>query len=1066
MSQKLGFYLVLGGFLIAAQGMAQTTSGTISGTLFDETGAVLPGVTVTVTHLETGEKRTVLSDDAGRYRVPQLALGDYEVKAELSGFKTAVRRGVTLTVRREAIVDVTLNVGEVSEQLVVTGEAPLVETRSSALSGLVDDRAIRDLPLNGRSFDNLITLHAGSVLYGNRERLIGAGPGNYFSVSGLRPAMNRFTLDGTEYNGASAVSTTPGGVSGQTLGIDAIREFEVLRNVYSSEFGKRGGAQVNVVTKSGTNEFHGTAFAFHRNDNLDARNFFDATSDPPEFKRNSYGAFAGGPILKNKTFFFGGYEGFRERLGLTLLGIVPDENARRGLLPDPARPGQFRNVGVAPSVRPFLDALYPLPNGRNFGDGTAEIFSSPKSVVDEDYWTSRMDHNFSESDSLFGRYTFDDGSLVQADTRGGNPWVGLTMVTRAQVLTLEEKHIFSSNLLNVFRFGYNRAKIVSDEGSLIKVPAGLTFIEGREIGRIRIGGGTGRAQSAISDAGNSGTVHNLFIIKNQFTFFDQLNLTRGPHSFKIGTEIQRIQSNEDEVTNRRGEMFFTSLEDFLRAAPSQFAAVEGASAAKSWRHTLVGIFFQDDVRARNNLTLNLGLRYEFLTKLKDSRNGGQSSNFLKAPTSRGSIPLTQPLVGETPFVENNSLRAFGPRVGLAWDPFNDGKTSVRAGFGIFYDQLDNLGFILDANPPFVLSREIPSPPFPRPFEASGVARLATPRGIQQDADIPTVLQYNLTLQREVTRDTVFSAGYVGSRSYHMVRNSTPNTPFPEFLPDGRKFFPVGAPRRNPALATGSAYWLTDANSSYHSLQLEVTKRMSRGIRYKAAYTLGKNLDNAAGKISEEAQGGANQGQDPDDVKSERGLSSWDVTHNFTFNLTYDLPLGPGRAALSDLTGFAEKLLAGWQVSGITNFSTGVPATARVGFNRSRNGITLGPDRPDLLSGASNNPGLGSPVQWFDPTVFLLPQAGTLGNVARNTIRLDGLATVDLSLFKNAAIRSISEDLNLQFRAEFFNLFNHVNFGVPDMLLFSADGTRRGAAGRIRRTVTSSRQIQLGLKIIF
>ena len=1041
--------------------LAQTTTATISGRAVDQSGAVMPGVSVTLSHLETGETRTTLTDDAGRYRVPQLALGEYEVRAELSGFKTVVRSGITLTVRREAVVELVLEVGSVIETVEVTGEAPLVNTRNAVLSGLVDDRAIAELPLNGRSFDNLITLSAGTFFHQNRERLIGAGPGNYFSVSGLQPAMNRFTLDGTEYSGVSAVSTTPGGVSGQTLGLDAIREFEVLKNSYSAEFGKRGGAQINIITKSGANRFHGSAFEFLRNDNLDARNFFDRDpnnplerSDPPEFKRNSFGGTLGGPIVTNKTFFFGAYEGFREREGLTLIGIVPDENARMGLLPDPDNPGQFRDVGVAPAVRPFLDALYPLPNGRNFGDGTAEILSSPASAINEDFFTARIDHNFSDRDFLFGRYTFDDGDLVRPDTRGGNPFVGLTMVNRNQVFTLEETHIFSPTVINVFRFGFTRSRLFSDEGSLIDIPPALTFVEGREMGRLRIGGGTGRAQSALSDAGNSGVVHDTALVSNKFTYYDQLNISRGSHSITAGTEIQRIQENPSWSLTFRGSMFFTSLENFLLGMPAEFNAPVAGAFGKSLRHTLFGFFLQDDVNMTRNLTLNLGIRYEFLTTIKDSREGGKTANWLRVASPRGPLLETTPRVSPSAFTENNSLKGVAPRIGLAWDPFGAGKTSVRAGFGLFYDQLDNLGFVHRGvpEPPFTLARRFVNPPFPRPFEVPGVIPTVSPNGIDDKADVPTIVQYSFTIQHEITPATVFTIGYVGSSGYHIIRNTTPNSVFPEFLPDGRKFFPAGAPRRNPELG-GGGMWLTDANSSYNSLQLELTQRATAGLRFKAAYTYSKNIDTNAGKITEETPGGANQPMDPDDIKRERSLASWDVPHNLAFNFTYDLPLGQG-------------LLGGWQLTGIATVTAGPPVTPRNGFNNSRNRGRRDAGRPNLLPGADSNPALGSPDKWFDPTVFSLPDAGTYGNLGRNTLRMDGGANLDFSIFKNTAIPSISEDFNVQLRAEFFNIFNHAQFGVPDLLLFTPGGGRRGAAGQVRRTVTTSRQIQFGLKFIF
>src|SRR3989454_953640 len=441
----------------------QTTAGTIFGVVSDESGARLPGVTVTITHLGTGIVRTVTTDEAGRYRAPSLGLGNYEVKAELTGFRTAARSGIQLTVAAEVVVNLALSVGTVTEQVNVTGDAPLVEITSATLSGLVDDKKIRDLPLNGRSFEQLAFLQPGVTPYFRGRRETDQGEGVKMSVSGSRVDSNSFLMDGTNINDQS--NNTPGSASGNLLGVEMLREFRVLTGAYSAEYGRYSGGIITAVSKSGGNEFHGNVYEFHRNDNLDARNFFDRKSTPddprlPEFKRNQFGATIGGPVVRDRTFFFGGYEGFRQGKGESRVAFVPNADAHRGILPCPRiipaggftgsqvpcnTPGTSTySVNISPSVKPYLD-LYPLPNGADFGDGTARVCGDTGRPVDEDYTTGRMDHNFSNADSFFVRYTFD--RAVQASpTQYTN--VALDAQTKNQYVTLLETRIFSPLVIN------------------------------------------------------------------------------------------------------------------------------------------------------------------------------------------------------------------------------------------------------------------------------------------------------------------------------------------------------------------------------------------------------------------------------------------------------------------------------------------------------------------------------------------------------------------------------------------------------------------------------------------
>ncbi len=1065
---------------------AQTTNAIISGTVSDETGGVLPGVGVTVINTETGISRDTVTDDSRRYSIAQLALGGYEVRADLPGFRTTVRSGITLTVGREAVVNITLSVGDITEEVVVSGEAPMVETTTSAIGGLVDDKKIRDLPLNGRNFAQLALLQTGVAFYNSESSSAISGSGMKFSVNGGRPNTNNFMLDGM--NMADAGNSTPGGATGQSLGVEAIREFSVLTNTYSAAYGRNSGGIINIVTKSGTNNWHGSVFEFHRNSALDARNFFDRDpenplerSDPPSFKRNQFGVSIGGPIRQDSTFIFFNYEGLRESKGLTYVSVTPNANARLGLLPvfdqDGNPSGELRDVGLHPEVPMYLD-LYPLPNGDDLGDGTGELFSSPNQPTDEDYFTVRLDHQFSSADSLFVRYSFDEGTLLTPDALGA---YGEDHFSRTQLITIQEKHIFSPVLINTATVGYNRAFLDFKTSAVSAAAAdpALEFIPGRGFGRLTVG------QSIFNRGALPllGTVAPAKSAYNTYQFADDLRWTKGNHSIQMGGNVSALQNNVELLGfATSGFYIFGGLEQLLQGRATLFfgtpltnihpdtGEVVNNDRNRGFRQVNYGFYIQDDFKVRPSLTLNLGLRYEGMTTV--SEVNGRESNFLD--------PLDSAWTTGVPIFNNPGRKAFQPRIGVAWDVTGDGKTALRAGAGIFHDILIGVNYIESGGWTFPWSGFInkfllfsPTSSFPRPLEAFPDAFTPIAIHLNPDVKYPTRLHFNLNIQRELMADTTLTLAYVGSKSTHLTRRADFNPANATFCPcaddpltpgfdestlvPGTKFFPGGSRRRNPNLDLNQTT-VTDANGTYHSFQLGLNRRFSSGFQYQASYTLSKALDDGSQQLGSEGRSAPQNATQWDNRKAGRSFSNWDVRNNFSFNFTWDLPFGSGS------TGAARQLASGWTISSILTFTDGPPFTLTTGANFSRDATNNSAEFVKQAPGGSNNPVLGEdPTEWFDPTAFVPPERGTYGDVARNTVRAPGFSSVDFSVVKLFPIR---EEMSFQFRAEFFNLFNRPNWGRPNALLFNTSGGRLGSAGRIVDTVSTSRQLQFALKFLF
>ncbi|MBI4456645.1 MAG: TonB-dependent receptor [Acidobacteria bacterium] len=1016
--------------------VAQTTTATISGTVKDDTGAVLPGVSVTIKHLDTGRTRAVISDDAGRYHGPNLELGNYEVQAELAGFQTAVRSGIKLSVGQEAVLDFVMKVGQISERVVVSEEAPLVQTTSSTLTGLVDDKKIRDLPLNGRDFSQLATLQAGVYSPPSMGQTINAifGAGPRVSISGARPNQNNFLLDGSDVQ--DVMGRTPAGVSGTTLGVETVREFTVLTSIYSAEYGKVAGGVINAVTKSGTNELHGSAFEFLRNDNLDARNFFDRAK--PEFKRNQFGFTLGGPIRKDHTFFFGSYEGLRDRLGLTRIENVLTAEGRKGNFPG------GRTIPINPRVRPYLD-LYPLPNGRDFGDGRAEFIRGITQPTDEDYFLIKVDHSFSASDSMFVRYSFDDSSIIVERPFPGFQDIGQT---RRQFTTIEERKVISAALLNEFRFSFNRNIYGTVSKQTITLDPALSFVPGQPLGGLVVSGLSSHGYSRLSDR---------VLTQNLYEYIDNVSYNKGRHSLRFGGQIKRIHYNTVSAFSQRGEWRFTSVESFLRGTPfSLDIMVPGSDTVRGWRMVYFGTYIQDDVKVTPTFTLNLGLRYEFTTE--PTEVNGKVANLVNPLTDKAVSILNR-------FYENPCLKCLAPRLGFAWDVFGNGKTALRGGFGIFYNVLLPVDWIFSATnlPPFFQRPLLDNPPgFPSGPEA--LAGVAIPPffidAIDISPSLPYTLKYNLNVQREILPDLVLTLGYAGSKTVHAGREQNVNIRRFEVLPDGRKFFPLGSPRFNPTFGV-IARKVFDTKAAYNGLQISANKRFSHGFQFQVSYTFSKTMDETSGQTGGGEVPGTSVGtMDPHDRSRDYALAGFHVTNTATFNFSYDLPIGAA--------GAWDKLVGGWQLNGIVTLADGNPVLLGISIDRSRASNltpTNSAERASLRPGGNNNPFRDrNPDNYWDGSQFELQEAGFFGNLGRNTGIIPGVANLDFSLVKNIAF---DEQRRLQFRSEFFNIFNRANFGTPSTAVFQdASGIPSRTFGRITNTTTTARQIQLGLKFLF
>jgi hypothetical protein len=1071
---------------------AQVRTATISGTVADSSGAVLVGARIEVKNLGTGITQSAITDSQGRYNILDLPVGEYEIRASATGFQTVVRTGITLTVGSQPVADLTLSPGATTETITVVGEAAQVETRTAAVSSLITPTQMRDLPLNGRNFTALLTLAPGVQTVpqspaGGGGSATFYGQGTNYSVSGSRPVGQSFLLDNTELQGFFNHGAGSS-VTGNSLGVEAILEFRVLTNTYSAEYGGTG-AVVNAVSRSGANTLHGSAFEFLRNSVFDAKNYFDdPVADIPTFRRNQFGGALGGPIKEDKFFFFGTYEGLRQSQGQTGRQFVPNANVHQGILPCAALNNTAGctastpdiNFGVPNPNDPNPDKaliarildLYPLPNasaapglpagadlldaeGRRTGVG---LFTSiADEIINEDYVLGRMDYTFSQKDSLFGRYIINRAfRRIPFPLSELDRWPEVDN-TKNQFFTIEEKRIFSPKVVNSIRFSFTRTH---ERGRTDGSTAPLQIIgAGRQDGAIFATGALG----PITPIGASGTVP-FFLVQNKFTVGDDLILNSGSHSLKMGVAVTRVQTNLSAPAYVGGNFTFGTLENFLNGTPINMLGMAPPSpdfsTARYFREIDFFPYIQDDWKVTPRLTLNLGLRYAFATNAKGA--GGIPLNVILDPLTSTGFTQVERVLASNPNVWN-----LDPRIGLAWDPFKDHKTSIRAGFGIFHEPVAPRTYA----PAFYLAPPsgatiLINPRLSAPYSATS-ANYTAFAGLNYSTDTsPYVMQYNLTIQRELPGSFIASVGYNGSSGVHLFSIRDQNLPLGtpgRTGPPGTPSNPFSGTATNPNFGSLNNV-APSSHSTYHSLQTSLNRQFSQGFVLGTSYTWSKCIDDGS------TSSGLEQGAFPItyalNQAYDRGLCAFDIKHSFSTNAIYSLPFRGNR--------FVE----GWQLSGILRAYGGTPINIQTGYTFPTRSSLFGiaGDRPNYSNAPGCNPDrvIGDPNQWFDPACYEPQPEGTLGNVPRHSIRGPGFFNFDFAMLKNT---KVSERLDIQFRTEVFNATNHPNFQIPESFTLytgSALGLRAPGSeptvspnvGRFLNTVNSSRQIQFGLKFIF
>jgi hypothetical protein len=1006
------------------------TAATLVGVVQDAQGGRLPGATIRLRDIATGATRELVSDAEGRFAAAPLSAGEYELRASLDGFRPLLQTGLRLTVGERAGVTLTLQVGT-AEEVTVQGTTGL-STQTGDLSYLTDQRTIEEIPVNGRNYTDLVQLLPGVTVFPNRDNGSVVAHGLAMSVNGQNPRTNTYLLDGTLQN--DFTNGPAGSAAGTALGMETIREFRVAVNSYSAEYGRSAGGQVNVLTKSGSNRLGGTAFWFHRNDALDARNYFDEDAKP-EFWRHQTGGTLGGPLRADRVFFFGGFEGLYENLGRTIVTTVPDDDARRGVLPT-------GTVAISPTTLPYL-LEFPIANGPARGGLAQHRFNFDQRLT-QHFLQGRVDAVPSAGSQIFVRYTLDDASQALPTDY---PQFPRAFVSTNQFLTTEYRRALSASTFGTARFGFSRTRIAQTVESNT-TQAVSPFVPGQPtMGAIDIGGLPRFGPQLSAD-----------LVLEQDVFSGQVDVThaRGRHLLKAGGLVERYAATEFNPTFSRGVYRFASLQAFLAGTAASFIGLTPAGDVnRGWDWTLAGGYVQDDWSATRDLTVNAGLRLEAATVPVDPRD-------VNMPDLRAPAPTVGPLY-------QNPGATVSPRVGAAWNVGGGGRTTLRGGYGLYYTLNNQQDLIVTVtNPPATPRVVIANPSFPvPPFERAGGVSV---RPIQYDIDYPRVHVWNANVQRTLPDGWVATVGVAGARGRHLWRNADVNVPAPAILADGTPFWAAGLARPNPAF---SAIELksSDGDSWYQALILEAHRRWSRGLQVQTSYTWSRSEDTTQNATFFSDSTTSSVSAMPEVIADyNKGLSDFHAEHSFVASAIWQIPSRLERGTVLGA------LLNDWQVAAIVRMRTGNPVTAFIQTNRSRSlwapslGPGTGPDRPSYaFDRAPENAVTGDPNRWFDPTAFVLPPIGTLGTAGRNDLIGPDQRTTDVAFAKSIPWSRLGGAGQIQLRIEVFNLFNRVNFGPPSLVAFSGMGTETAplaSFGQIRTTTTSARQMQIGVRVVF
>ncbi len=1034
---------------ISAPGRAQVVGAFLTGSVIDPSGAAVSNAQVTLRNLATGVVTQATTNNAGIYSVPNLLPGEYEVSAHAPGLTPKQRARLTLTVGENQVLNLELQLATAASTVEVSADASLVELGSASVTQVVNGHTARELPLNGRDWTQLATLEPGVSAIRTQPDANGLnnrgnrGFGGQLTISGARPQQNNYRLDGISIN--DYANSSPGSTAGLSLGAESIAEFSVVSSNYSAAYGLTSGGVVNAMTRAGTNGFHGSAYEFIRNDAMDARGFFDSTKLP--FRRNQFGAAAGAPIVKNKTFFFVNFEGLRQSLTTTTIDTMPTIAARSGQLGSGA-------VKVDPAAQRYL-GLWALPNGAITGDVGIYSFAG-KSILPENFGTVRIDHTVSSSDSLHGTYLIDSGSTTQPDAAN---LVSNRNETKRQVGAIEETHVFGPSLVNTARFGANRVVAATLNTAPGANPLGadpsLGIAPGLYAPAIQVTGLT-----SLSGGLNGTSFGNYWFTTWQF--YDDAFWTIGKHSLKFGFSTERIDSNFRLAANPDGVFRFNSFSDFLTNKPASLQFQYGILTPRGARQSIFGGYFEDDYRVTQNLTLKLGGRYEPATV--PSEVNGKFANLQTLGSSQ--------IYTGAPLFHNPTLHNLEPRVGAAWDPFGTGKTSVRAGFGMF----DVLPFTYQFN-----LAEVSAAPFQSVASSSTLPQGSFPNGalslVQQGTGLRTtyiefdpprnyVMQWNASIQRQLGGNLTVMLGYVGSRGVHnAMRTTDANGVIPALTSNGLVWpcagviangicsKPGGGARFNATYGQIDAQ-VWNGSSVYNALLFTAQRRLASGLELRASFTWSRSLDTGSSVGSGGPFSNSISGQFL--FAPIRGLSDFNVGRTLVASGTWEIPFAKA------------KPWGGWQLGSILNVSDGLPFSATI------SGDALGQanqslyDVPDRLSlqGCKNPVHAGDPLQYINLSCFAFPNPSTrFGDAGRNTLVGPGVVSADLSLSKTFTLH---ESLRLQFRAEAFNAANRANFAAPltNNKLFDTKGVPVNFAGQITTLQTNPRQLQLALKFLW